>query len=197
MEYWLTGSPLPGVILWIILYVSDYYLTILTSKGYKGTGHFQYEGSFELTPQFQKDIDALRPISRLHLTLLAVYSLIIIILWWMCVTVLGLPSIYLLYLGIFLLSEVAVHMRHFRNIFIIREINAHGGVDGQVTYHRFFSYRASAIDLFISSGLFLVVSILTFSPFFLGGSLICFGLGIRHRLTAKKFARPVGLGTPG
>ncbi len=79
MEYWLSTSPAPGVILWIILYISDYYLTIYSARGFREIGHFQFEGSFELTPQYQKDIDTLRPVSRRHITLLFVYSLIILI----------------------------------------------------------------------------------------------------------------------
>ncbi len=31
MEFWLSTSPIPGVILWIILYISDYYLTIYSA----------------------------------------------------------------------------------------------------------------------------------------------------------------------
>jgi hypothetical protein len=61
MEGWLATSPWPGVILWISLYISDYYLTIYSARGFREIGHFQFEDSFELTPQYQKDIDNLQP----------------------------------------------------------------------------------------------------------------------------------------
>ena len=56
----------------------------------------------------------------------------------------------------FLLLEVAVHLRHLRNIFLIREIQKHGGADGQISYQKWFSYRVSAFELYLYFGLFLI-----------------------------------------
>jgi len=186
MEYWLAASPWPGVILWIILYLSDYYLTIYSARGFRQIGHFQFEGSYELTPQFQQDVDALKPISRRHLLLLAVYSLLIFLLWWVIVRYLGSPRLYLLYLGVFLLVEVAVHLRHLRNVFLVREILKNGGVDGHISYRKWFSYRVSSFEFNLVGVLFLIVSALSFSTFFLGGALVCFGTGFKHGRLAKK-----------
>ncbi|HXQ39420.1 MAG TPA: hypothetical protein VN843_35800 [Anaerolineales bacterium] len=186
MEFWLARSPWFGVVLWIILYVSDYYLTVYSARGFKEIGYFQFEGSFELTPQYQKDIDALKPISRLHIILLILYSLLILTIWWAFVYFLGLPWAYLLYLGMFLLLEVAVHLRHLRNIFLIREIRKNGGTSGQISYKKWFSYRVSAFELYLYFGLFLIVATLEASPFFLGGAIICFANGFKHNRLAKK-----------
>jgi len=186
MEYWLATSPWPGVILWIILYISDYYLTIYSACGLKEIGHFRTEGSFELTPQYQKDIDALKPISKLHITLLFVYSLIILALWWVFNTLFFFPWLYQLYLGMLLLLEVSVHMRHLRNVFIVREVKRNGGVNGEVTYRKWFSYKLSATELYLFGILFLMTATLTFSPFFLGGAIMCFGTGLKHSRMAKK-----------
>src|ERR671918_688589 len=103
MEDWLATSPIPGVVLWVILYISDYYLTIYSARGFREIGHFQFEGSFELTPQYQKDIDALKPVSKLHVTLLILYSVLIIFIWWFTRLLIYFPWTYLLYLGMFLL----------------------------------------------------------------------------------------------
>ncbi len=186
MEYWLSISPWPGVVLWIILYISDYYLTIYSARGLKEIGHFQTERSFELTPQYQKDIDALKPISKRHITLLILYSLVLLVLWWVFDRLLFFPWAYRLYLGMFLLLEIAVHIRHLRNGFIVREVRKNGGVDGQVTYRKWFSYKLSAAELYVFSGLFLIVSLLAFSPFFLGGAIMCTGTGFKHNRLAKK-----------
>jgi len=186
MEYWLATSPWPGVILWIILYTSDYYLTVYSARGLKEIGHFQTEGSFELTPQFQKDIDALKPVSKLHVTLLFIYSLLILGLWWLFDTLFFYPWLYRLYLGMFLLIEVAVHIRHLRNVFIVREVRKNGGVDGQVTYRKWFSYKLSAFELYLFGALFLMVAAMAYSPFFLGGAIMCVGTGFKHSRMAKK-----------
>jgi hypothetical protein len=84
------------------------------------------------------------------------------------------------------LIEVAVHLRHLRNIFLIREIRKSGGVDGQISYRKWFSYRVSAFELNLFGVLFLIIAILTFSTFFLGGAIVCFGTGFKHNRMAKK-----------
>ena len=191
MEYWLTSNPWLGVIFWIILYISDYYLTIYSARGYREIGHFQFEGSFELTPQYQKDIDELKPVSTRHITLLIVYAVIIYLLFWFTQLTSYFERTYALYLGMFLLIEVAVHIRHFRNIFMIREVRKHGGMEGQITYKRWFTYRNSANELYITGTVFLLVALLTYSLFFLGGAIMCYGTGYKHSRLAKKSKQAV------
>ena len=186
MEYFLGITPLPGVILWIILYISDYYLTLYSARGFREIGHVKFEGSFELTPQYQKDIDALNPVSKRHVILLFLYSLLIAFIWWLTKQFYFFPWTYLFYLGMFLLLEVAVHMRHLRNISLIREIRKNGGVEGEISYRKWFSYRISASELYLYAVLFFLFAILTYSPFFLGGSLMCLATGIKHARLAKK-----------
>jgi hypothetical protein len=127
MQYWLATNPWYGMFLWMILYTSDYYLTLYCARGFRETGHFQFDGSFELTPQYQKDIDHLQPISRLHMILLLAYSLLILVVWWITRLSICLEWTYPLYLGMFLLLEVAVHLRRLRNVALIREVKKHGG----------------------------------------------------------------------
>ena len=189
METWLATSPWPGVVLWIILYISDYYLTIYSARGFREIGHFQFESSFELTPQYQKDIDALKPVSRLHIVLTIAYSLLIVAIWWLTRIVVYIQWSYLLYLGMFLLLQVAVHLRHLRNVSLIREIQKNGGVEGQISYQKWFTYRISAFEFYMFSVLFLLIAALTYSLFFLGGAIMCFGTGFKHSRMAKK-AKP-------
>jgi len=186
METWLATSPWPGVVLWIILYISDYYLTLYSARGFREIGHFQFEGSFELTPQYQKDIDALKPVSRLHIVLMIAYSLLIVAIWWLTRIVVYIQWSYLLYLGMFLLLEVAVHLRHLRNVSLIREIKKSGGVEGQISYRKWFTYRISAFEFYMFFALFLLIAALTYSLFFLGGAIMCFGTGFKHSRLAKK-----------
>ena len=186
MEFWLSTSPIPGVIIWIILYVSDYYLTIYSARGFREVGHFHFEGSFELTPQYQKDIDALKPVSTRHVISLVLSSLFIVLIWWLTKRFPFFPWTYLLYLGMFLLLEIAVHLRHLRNISLIREIRKGGGVEGEIRYRKWFSYRISASEFYLYSALFLFFAVLTYSPFFLGGAIMCFATGVKHSRLAKK-----------
>jgi hypothetical protein len=186
MQYRLVTNPWYGVLLWVILYMSDYYLTLYCARGFREIGHFQFEGSFELTPQYQKDIDQLRLTSGLHMILLLIYSLLMLIVWWITRLSMYLEWTYPLYLGMFLLLEVAVHLRHLRNVALIQEIKRNGGVEGQISYEKWFSYRISARELYISATLFLIVALLTYSLFFLGGAIMCYGTGFKHNRLAKK-----------
>ena len=186
MQYWLTSSPWYGVICWVILYISDYYLTIRSARGFREVDRFRFEGSMELTPQFQKDVDHLRPVSKRHILWLVASSLILLIVWWITQLSIYLAWTYPLYLGMFLLLEVAVHLRHLRNLASIREIRRNGGVDGQITYKQWFSYRNSANELYITGTFFLLVALLTFSLFFVGGAIACYGTAFQHGRLAKK-----------
>ena len=170
----------------MILYISDYSLTIYCARGFREIGHFQFEGSFELNPQFQKDVDALKPVSKRHITFLILSSVLIVLLWWLTERMFFFPWTYLLFLGLFLFMEVAIHFRHFRNLFLIYEVRKNGGVEGQVFYRKRFSYRISALDFYMFSGLFLIIAALNYSALFLGGAIACFALGINHNKLAKK-----------
>jgi hypothetical protein len=164
-------------------------MTIYCARGFHEIGHFRFEGSFELTPLYQKDIDALKPISRRHILLLVLTSFLIGLIWWGTLRLFTFPGtylLYLLYLGMFLLLEIAVHLRHLRNLSLIREIRKNGGVEGEIHYRKWFSYRISAAEFYVYSSLFFLFAILAYSPFFLGGSLTCLATGIRHSRLAKK-----------
>ena len=186
MQYWLVSNPWHGILVWIILYTSDYYLTLYSARGFREIGHFRFEGSFELTAQYQKDIDNLRPVSKLHLVLLVAYSVLILAVWWITKLSVYLEWAYPMYLGMFLLLEVAVHLRHLRNVALIREVKRSGGVEGEIRYKKWFSYRISASELYLYATLFLLIALLTYSLFFLGGAIMCYGMGFRHGRMAKR-----------
>lgn len=186
MQYWLTSNPWYGVICWVILYVSDYYLTIYSARGFREIDRFRFEGSMELTPQFQNDVNNLRPVSKRHIIWLVVSSVVILAVWWITHISIYLEWAYALYLGMFLLLEAAIHLRHLRNIGIIREVRKNGGVEGQIYYKQWFSYRNSANELNITGTFLLVVALLTFSLFFLGGAIACYGTAFRHARWASK-----------
>jgi hypothetical protein len=114
------------------------------------------------------------------------YSLLIVAIWWLTRIVVYIQWSYLLYLGMFLLLEVAVHLRHLRNVSLIREIKKNGGVEGQISYRKWFTYRISAFEFYMLFALFLLIAALTYSLFFLGGAIMCFGTGFKHSRLAKK-----------
>ena len=64
----------PWLAIWVVLYISDYTLTLTCARLYQRgvRDKIAFEGSFEITPYYQRDIDSLRLISpRFILALLA------------------------------------------------------------------------------------------------------------------------------
>lgn len=188
MEYLLTSSPIPGMILWIILYISDYYMTLSTAKGYRDTQEIKFEKSFELNPAFQKDIDSQTRVSRRHVTFLILYTAAVLFFWFIAVKMFDAAWGYSFFLGLLILMEVTIHMRHFRNWYFLKMFRSKGGITGGITYAQWFSYQVSAFEFYCFAILYLLFFLLTYSFFFLGGVVICLRIGISHSNLAKKTA---------
>lgn len=182
----LLRSPYPGMLLWFVLYVSDYYLTLISAKGYKEMGVFHHEKSFELTPQYQTDINDQSRVSRLQLLYLSAYTLVIFGVWHLSVNTLGSDWLYAFLLGSLLLMEVAVHNRHLRNLYQLRVYKWEGGVSGSVTFTQRFSHLNAAFDLYLHALVFFLYFLLTLAPFFLGGAFSCLVQGGKQSNYADK-----------
>lgn len=186
MENWLTVSPWPGLLFWTLIYLSDYWFTIKVAGMYRANPHFEFEGSLELTPQFEKDVDALRPVSRRHISLLVITDIILWVVWWMF-SFLGNTSGFALFLGIFILLEVSVHLRHFRSYFMLAQNQSKGGLEGHLYYRRWFVFGNSAFEFLCIAVLFLFTALVTSSLFFLGGGLACLSLALNHYRRRRQF----------
>jgi hypothetical protein len=145
----------PGLAVCVALYVSDYFLTITCARLYQAgvRDKIVFEGSYEITPYYQKDIDSLRLVSPRFLAVLLLLSVWLSALWWLAVQV-SLPDIYFCSLGMLILLELAIHKRHLRNLFLFRAIMRNSGVRGRIEYSRPLTLRMSALDLFNFAGLF-------------------------------------------
>ena len=179
MEYWLTLSPWPGLLCWTLIYLSDYWMTIKTARMYRNNPHFEFEGSLELTPQFEKDVDALKPVSRRHLLMLVLTNTILLAFWWLFAQLDYTPA-FALILGMLILMEVAVHLRHFRNYFMLAQNESKGGLEGRLSYRRWYLFSNSAFEFLCIGVLFLLTAVVTGSLFFAGGALGCLSLTLNH-----------------
>ena len=173
--------------IWLILlicgfvYLSDYYLTIAFAKYYKEYMHLyvSYEGSIELTPQFQNDVAELRLLSPQFVVRWLISLALIYIMWWLSVVYSKQPLIFHFILGAFLLREVVVHLRHIRNLSLYL-IAKSGGLKGKLEYSRWSVLKQSAVELLSFSLMFLLLAMLLKSWFFGGGSIGCMITGIQH-----------------
>ncbi len=171
--------------LWVAVYISDYTLTLRGARLYQEIGkkYREIDGSYELTPSYQRDINALRRFSPRFLASLWIYALILAVFWALAVY-LKTPEVFALVLGGPLLLEVVVHLRHVRNI---AEFTLAGpNIDGKIKMPRWVSYRLSAVELTSFSAVYLLLFVATGSWFFVGGIVACLSTGYRHwRLSNK------------
>ncbi len=182
----LFESPLPGMIFWSVLYISDYYLTLACARLYRGGVHEKIvlEGSYEITPYFQSDIDSLRKISPRFLVAFLWSLTLLGTMWWLSTQ--SLAVIYESVLGAMLSLEAAIHIRHFRNLFLFRASAAADDVRGRIEYSRHLMLRMSAVELSTFAGLFALTFVFTQSWFALGGSLSCLVTAGKHLKLAKR-----------
>lgn len=87
---------------------------------------------------------------------------------------------YIFGLGAMILLELAIHMRHARNLIIFRAVNEPGAVRGRVEYSRRFQLKISALELVSYSALYFLLFVFTFSWFFLGGAASCLMTARKH-----------------
>lgn len=177
----------PGLVAWTILYISDYSLTIVCARLYQAGARdkIALEGSYEITPYYQRDIDALRRVSPRFLAALLISLLWLSAVWWLAMESLF-PPMYSFLLGGLILVELAVHMRHFRNLVLFRAVVGSDAVRGRIEYPRRLMLRMSSQESLAFSGLFAVVFLFTGSWFVLGGAVMCLSLAFKHLRLARK-----------
>jgi hypothetical protein len=175
-----------GLIAWTALYISDYALTLICARLYRRGANQKIvlEGSFEITPYFQRDIDSLRVISPRFLVALAISVLYLVAVWWLASE--SQPALYEFVLGILICTELAVHQRHIRNLFLFSAIAKTEAVEGRIRYSRPLLLRMSSVEKFAFSGLFAVLFAFTLNWFVLGGSIGCLSVAFRHLRLARK-----------
>jgi hypothetical protein len=178
----LFDSPWLGPLLWVALYISDYLMTLTCARMYQAQQTIVFEGSYEITPLFQADVNALRRVSPRFLIAL-LFSTGYLVVVQRTSSVVGSASLYTGVLGAMLLLQSAVHMRHFRNWFLFRNGKA---VQGRLSYPRVLLLRMSAFELLGFAALYLALFLATASIFILGGVLACGALSLNHYRLARR-----------
>jgi hypothetical protein len=182
----------PGLATWVVLYIADYYLTIVGARLHRQGVHEKivFEGSYELTPYFQKDIDSLRIISPRFIAAMVWLSLLLSAVWWLSRQLLWFngAKMYLLALGMMILLQLTIHMRHWRNIFLFRSILRNSGVQGRIAYPKALTLRMSSFEVASFAILYFVLFLFTGSWFVLGGVLSCVALSVKNLRLARGYA---------
>ena len=174
-----------GIPVWALLYVSDYTMTIVCARMYQNgvRNKIAFEGSYELTPYFQRDIDSLRVISPRFVLALLITSIILLLIWQSLQTLA--PQVFYFLLGAFISSLLSIHIRHIRNFFMFRAAST-DAVRGRIEYSRPLSIQVSSIEMLSFAGMFLVLFAFTGSWFILGGAISSLSISAKHSKLARK-----------
>ncbi len=177
------------LLIWSILYTSDYYLTIYTSQKITVgmAQHLEFERSFELNPLYEGDVNQLRWVSPRFFLMWLVTSVFLLLAWWMT-RLIQLPELFNFLAGELILLELAIQLRHLRNLALIKSYQP-GALTGHLRYAYWFGLRLSAWEMFSMSVFYLILAILLGSWFFGGGSVGCLMLGFKHWRRSKKSYR--------
>jgi hypothetical protein len=101
----------PGLTVWSVLFISDYVLTITCARLYRAgvSKKLVVEGSYEITPYFQRDIDSLRLVSPRFLAALLLGAIMLTAVWLLAGQ--SLPGLCNFALGSKILVQLTVHTR--------------------------------------------------------------------------------------
>ena len=161
-----------GSLAWAVLYCSDYFMTIACARLYRRQDKVRFEGSFELNPVFEADINELRRVSPRFIAILIVSTLSVFLLG-MTVEQ-HMHAFYVFMLGALLLIQLTVHIRHLRNWLFFRHALLPDGITGHIEYRRPVILRTSAFEILEFGVLYAFIYAFTpAGPFVLGGALGC------------------------
>jgi hypothetical protein len=189
MRDFFLSSPWPGTIAWALIYISDFVLTITCARLYRKNlaNKIVFEGSFELNPVFERDVDSMKYFSPRFLVALVLSSTFIAIAW-----VLGAqssPGLYAFLLGAVMCVQLTVHVRHIGNLHFYGSRLSSEQISGRIEYPRPVMLSRSSVQLLGFVLLFAVVFVFTGNWFIGGGMFSCSVLSAKHWLLARQAAR--------
>src|SRR6266540_2896335 len=115
-------------LLWASLYISDYCFTIACARLYQAQSTVVFEGSFEITPIFQADVNVLRRFSPRFVAILVASTVYV---WWLArvSSTWETRDVFAVAIGALVLIQLTVHLRHLRNWFLLRAVRR-GSITG-------------------------------------------------------------------
>ncbi len=177
---------------WTVVYIADYASTLVTAGLYfKGAQeHIVFEGSMELTPAFQSDVDRLRWVSPRFLFSWVASSVALGAIRWLSVDFLGWIQPMQFVVGALLLREGAILLRHARNLLLYLRARRTQEMEGRLRYQRSLMLYLSGGELFSFAAFYAILSLILSSWFLAGGAVACAVTGWQHVRMSRRARRP-------
>jgi hypothetical protein len=183
LEHWWLG-----IALWSVAHWLDYFGTLYAAKRHREvmTRHIDFSGSIELTPEYQRDIDAARRFSPRAIVVWIVVGALLGVSWWIAIEIAHEPAIYLFWVGAFLITRACVIMGHAANVIMAGWIDKGNQCRGRIEHARSLVLRMAAMR-FVNFGVLSAAGfLLRWDWFFAGGAFACAILGVKFAGLAKR-----------
>jgi len=160
--------------LWLVVYIADYYLTLYGRQLWiqNAKQFITFQGSYELNPYYQSDIDANKRLSRRFFFMLG-YGVLWMVLMWGATQYLNIQQVFPAAIGYLLLREIVILSSHVQNIRLFQSAGITDALQGQISYARWVSLDGTAWKYFYWGLIFLVFAVLMANWFFIGGAFAC------------------------
>ena len=176
------------IIIWVVICVVDYRLTIIIKKRIKIKlgNHIRHEGSIELNPLIRSDVEKNRFLSPLHISFCLLSSVGLFILWRFCSDQMTIQQ-FQFTLGLLILPHLIIYLHHLSNIGALKSYTE-GSISGTIQYSKEYDLKRSIWEVAGICILFFILAFLEGSQFLLGGVFGSFFLAIYLILDHKIFS---------
>jgi hypothetical protein len=164
----------------VATFVLDWSLThVGAAASRKVRDRYAFEGSYELNPTWQADIDAGRRFTwRMVGVAVALAALLLAMRYAVELGELD-PAFFAFAAGAVLLIQAPTIMAHATNLQMFRGLADPSAVTGSITFNRWLIVRQAASYLIRFAVLWLLLWVPSQQAFFLGGALACAMFGVR------------------
>lgn len=168
--------------LWMALFILDDYLTVVVAKRYdeQNPALIEFEGGYELTPQYKEEIAAHHFLGPLFRRTLIIFTLMLVSIRYLTSTGFVPGALFTFLAGAAILLSCSVNLRHIQNLVFFGLVPVPDPPRGRITYPASFNYRGSAVSFLAFGAFCLLLGTITWSWFFIGGTVACVGTGLSH-----------------
>ena len=182
-------APLVAVLA-VVTFILDWSLThIGAAASHRVRDRYAVEGSYELNPTWEADIDAGRRFTWRMVGVAVLLAALLLAMRYLIELEELDPAVFAVAAGAVLLIQAPTIMVHATNLQMFRDLADPTAVTGSITFSRWLLVRQAASYLIRFAVLWLLLWVPSQQAFFLGGVLSCSMFGVRlARLPAA--ARP-------
>lgn len=171
-----------------LAFLADWTLTLVGARAYRSvSSRWSVEGSYEMNPAWEAAVDSGKWLNPRMLLVTALYFALTAALWLVAQAFefqigderVGAAGLFALGLGLILLVQVPTLMNHAANLLQFRAMTDPSALTGQVRFARWLALNETGWFYLRFAAMWLILGIVSFQLFFLGGALGCLTTGFR------------------